>query len=179
MLERPLAEDPYAKLPKLPSFILTSTDVTEGEQMAITFAFSDAGAGAENLSPQLSWSGFPENTQSFVVTCFDPDAPTPSGFWHWIVVDIPVSVTSLERGAGNGALPAGALALKSDFGMTDWGGPLPPEGDPVGPHRYYLAVHAITEPTLGVDASATPAYVAFNCAFKASARALLVPTFAR
>jgi Raf kinase inhibitor-like YbhB/YbcL family protein len=179
MLERPRSEDPYAKLPKLPSFTLSSSDVTDGEQMPITYAFTDAGAGAENLSPQLSWSGFPENTQSFVVSCYDPDAPTPSGFWHWIVVDIPASVTSLERGAGAGNLPAGAFAIQSDWGMTNYGGPLPPEGDPVGPHRYYFAVHAVTEPTLGVDASASPAFVAFNLIFKASARALLVPTFAR
>lgn len=179
MLERPRAEDPYAKLPKLPSFTLTSTDVRDGAPMDIAYAYTDAGAGAQNVSPQLSWSGFPDNTQSFVVTCYDPDAPTPSGFWHWIVVDVPVSVTSLERGAGNNNLPGGAFAIKSDFGMTGWGGPLPPEGDPVGPHRYYFAVHAIAEPSLGVDEGASAAVVAFNCAFKATARALLVPTFAR
>ena len=179
MLERPQAEDPYAKLPALPSFAVTSTDIADGVQMPIKFAFGDAGEGAENLSPQLSWSGFPDDTQSFVVTCYDPDAPTPSGFWHWIVVDIPASVNSLDTGAGGGNLPAGAIAIKSDWGMTEYGGPLPPEGDPVGPHRYYFAVHAVREPKLGVDASASPAFVSFNLAFKASARGLIVPTFAR
>ncbi len=125
MLKRPQAEDPYAKLPKLPSFELSSADVVDGQQMPITFAFTDAGEDAQNVSPQLSWSGFPDDTQSFVVSCYDPDAPTPSGFWHWIVVDVPVSVTSLERGAGNGNLPAGAFAINSDWGMSEYGGPLP------------------------------------------------------
>ena len=126
--------------------------------MSDTQVYNSFGMSGQNISPSLRWHGFPaEETKGFAVTCYDPDAPTPSGFWHWIVVDIPVSVTSLDRGAGAGNLPAGAIAIQSDWGMTNYGGPLPPEGDPVGPHRYYFAVHAVTEPTLGVDASASPA----------------------
>jgi Raf kinase inhibitor-like YbhB/YbcL family protein len=173
-LDRPQAEDPYAKLPSLPSFELTSTDFADGQPIPIKHAFGDAD-GAENVSPQLSWSGFPEDTQSFVVTVFDPDAPTPSGFWHWLIVDIPASVTSLNTGA---ALPEGAIGIKSDWGSTSWGGMAPPEGDPVGPHRYYFSVYSVAAPSLGVDGSASPAYVAFNLVFKATARAQLLGTFA-
>lgn len=180
MLERPRAEDPYAKLPALASFTLTSQDVADGGQMSLKHAFTDAGEGAENVSPELTWSGFPADTQSFVVSCYDPDAPTPSGFWHWIVVDVPVSVTSLPAGVGtSGNLPPGAFGIRTDWGTTTYGGPLPPEGDPVGPHRYFFAVHAVAEPTLGVPEDASAAFVAFNLAYKATARALLVPTFQR
>lgn len=175
-LDRSRAEDPYAKLPQLPSFEVTSTDFADGQPIPIKHAFGDAGEGAENVSPQLSWSGFPESTGSFVVTCYDPDAPTPSGFWHWLIVDIPASVTSLDAGA---ALPSGALGIKSDWGQTEWGGPLPPPSDPVGPHRYYFSVYAVADASLGVPAEASPAFVAFNLAFKATARGQLLGTFAR
>jgi Raf kinase inhibitor-like YbhB/YbcL family protein len=174
MLQRPRAEDPYAKLPPLPSFGLTSSDVEHGSPMPIEFAATDAGQGARNLSPQLAWKDFPHETQSFVVSCFDPDAPTPSGFWHWVLVDIPASVTSLETGASP---PDGAIAMKSDWGTPGYAGPLPPEGDFA--HRYYFVVHAVREPSLGVDPDVAPVVVAFNLVFKASARAQIVPTFQR
>jgi Raf kinase inhibitor-like YbhB/YbcL family protein len=174
-LERPVAVDPYDYLPPVPSFEVTSTDVRDGEPLARTHVFT--AAGGENRSPQLSWSGAPEGTQSYVVTCFDPDAPVVSGFWHWIVVDLPASVTSLEQGAGasDASLPGG-FHVRSDFGTADYGGAAPPQGD--HPHRYFFVVHAVDVPTLGVDASATPAVVGFNLVFHTLARAIIAPTYA-
>jgi Raf kinase inhibitor-like YbhB/YbcL family protein len=170
-LQRPPAEDPYAKLPELPSFSITSTDVTERSRLA------DIHASDSDVSPQLAWSGFPDGTKSFVVSCFDPDAPTPSGYWHWTVVDLPVTVTELPRGAGAGddSLPGGAFHVANDVGVSGYSGAAPPEGD--REHRYYFVVHAVGEESLGVDASVTPTVVAFNLAFKALGRAILVGTY--
>src|SRR5262245_44778462 len=86
---------PYDSLPKVPGFELTSADIADGERLPTPQVSGIFGAGGEDRSPQLSWSGFPDGTASFVVTCYDPDAPTASGFWHWAVVDIPASTTSL------------------------------------------------------------------------------------
>jgi Raf kinase inhibitor-like YbhB/YbcL family protein len=178
-LDRPVAEDPYAKLPAVGAFTVESEDLTHGAPMADTFAYSGATAGAANLSPQLSWSGFPVETKSFVVTCYDPDAPTPSGFWHWILVDVPGSVTELPRGAGSagGELPSGAFHTRSDWGSKDYGGAYPPDGD--RPHRYYFVVHAVDVESLGVDSDASAAVVSFNLAFHTLGRAQIVPTFQR
>src|SRR5690242_170871 len=95
-LDRAVAPDPYDVLPQVPSFTVTSTDVSDGQPLDEQYAHPSV--GGKNLSPHLAWSGFPEQTRAFVVTCFDPDAPTGSGFWHWVAVNLPRTVTELERG---------------------------------------------------------------------------------
>lgn len=173
-------ELPYAHLPEVPSFSLTSTDIENGRTLASAQVSGMMGAGGDDVSPQLSWSGFPSDTKSFAVTCYDPDAPTGSGFWHWAVADIPASVTELARGAGtpgSSDLPQGAITLRNDGGMAGYIGAAPPEGH--GPHRYAFAVHAVDVEKLGIDADATPAVLGFNLFSHTLARALIVPTYER
>jgi Raf kinase inhibitor-like YbhB/YbcL family protein len=176
-LDRPVAPDPYQLLPQVGSFSLTSEDVREGELLELAFLHTSAEPGAGNLSPQLSWSGFPAATKSFVVTCYDPDAPTPSGFWHWVLVDLPASTTSLPRGAGStgGSLPGSAFHLRNDMSSPEYAGAAPPPGDQV--HRYYFVVHAVDVDQLGVAADSSAAVASFMLAFHTLARAQLVPTY--
>ncbi|KRF04388.1 PEBP family protein [Nocardioides sp. Soil777] len=169
-LERPIAPHPYDLLPAVPSFTVTSTDVTDGQPLK-----DDQVAEHGNTSPQLSWEGAPEGTKSYVVTCFDPDAPTPSGFWHWSLVDIPADVTSLDTGASSGDLPGKAFHVRNDGGEAGFMGAAPPQGDQ--PHRYFFVVHAVKEETLGVDADASNAVVSFNLAFKTLGRAIIHGTY--
>ncbi|TDC77572.1 YbhB/YbcL family Raf kinase inhibitor-like protein [Micromonospora sp. KC606] len=171
-LERPIAPDPYELLPTVPSFTLTSDDVRNGEPMDARHAHGSAGGG--NISPHLTWSDFPDGTQSFVVTCFDPDAPTGSGFWHWVLVDVPTSVTELPTAVKEVDL-GGAFSVRNDYGDTGYGGASPPPGD--RPHRYVFAVHAVDVERLNVGPDASPAYVGFNLAFHTLARAVIRPTY--
>ncbi|MFN8148518.1 MAG: YbhB/YbcL family Raf kinase inhibitor-like protein [Candidatus Nanopelagicales bacterium] len=175
-LDRKVAPDPYDYLPPVPEFDVTSDDVVGGSMTPLEHVHDSAGGA--NRSPHLRWSGEPEGTQSFVVTCFDPDAPTPSGFWHWVAVDIPADVHELATGAGgsDATLPGGAFHATTDFGTAAYGGCAPPQGDM--PHRYFFVVHAVDVPSLGVDASASPAVVSFNLAFHTLARATITPTYA-
>jgi Raf kinase inhibitor-like YbhB/YbcL family protein len=170
--------DPYASLPSLATFELTSEDVTDGGTLATQQVSGIMGAGGHDNSPQLSWSGFPDETKSFVVTAYDPDAPTASGFWHWAVANIPVSTTSLVSGAGDDGgtgIPSTALTLKNDAGLFRYIGAAPPAGH--GPHRYIFAVHAVDVERLEVDETATPAYLGFNLFSHAIGRALLTATY--
>jgi Raf kinase inhibitor-like YbhB/YbcL family protein len=173
-------ELPYVYLPEVPSFTLTSTEISDNQRLSSPQVSGVMGAGGEDISPQLSWSGFPAHTKSFAVTCYDPDAPTGSGFWHWAVANIPTSVTELPSGAGtpgSSDLPPGAITLRNDAGMAGYIGAAPPEDH--GPHRYAFAVHAVDVEKLGIDSDTTPAVLGFNLFSHTLARALLVPIYER
>jgi Raf kinase inhibitor-like YbhB/YbcL family protein len=169
---------PYEFLPEKPSFKVTSTDVADGKTLGRAQVSGIFGAGGEDVSPQLSWSDFPKETKSFVVTVFDPDAPTASGFWHWAVLDIPANVTELPAGAGDPAankLPAKAITLKNDGGGARYIGAAPPKGH--GPHRYFVAVHAVDVESLGLGPDSSCALLGFYLFSHTLARAILVPTY--
>jgi Raf kinase inhibitor-like YbhB/YbcL family protein len=169
---------PHESLPEVPSFTVTSTDVTDGAKLSMPQVSGVFGAGGEDISPQLSWEGFPEGTKSFAVTCFDPDAPTGSGFWHWAVANIPASVTELPTDAGNpdgSRLPAGAVMLAGDAGANRYIGAAPPSGH--GTHRYVFTVHALKEESLDVDANTRPALLGFFMLGTTLGRASITPTY--
>jgi hypothetical protein len=162
---------------------ISSNSFKDGDYLAMDHVLSaDYGFGCAgaNKSPHLKWDGAPAATKSFAVTCFDPDAPTGSGFWHWVVVNIPASVTELPLDAGNlasGKLPAGALEVRTDFGKPGYGGPCSPPND--HPHRYIFTVHAVATEALPVTADTSAAVVGFNLHFQTLEKATLMGLFKR
>ena len=158
--------DPYAPLKDLPEFPLTSTDLEDGAELAEKLR------APESVSPQLSWSDLPEGTKSLAVTCFDPDAPTASGFWHWAAFNIPVSVTELPSNAGAAEdLGVGATSLRNDSGQRVHYGANPPGGH--APHRYLYVVHAVDVEELDIDPDSTATVLGFNLYFHSIGRAVL------
>jgi len=172
-LTRPIPPDPYSLLPEVPSFSLTSRDIQDGELMDIRHSVEGAG-----ISPHLAWSGAPEETKSFAISCFDPDAPTPSGYWHWTILNLSSRLRSVARDYGNidFPLPKKAVRARNDAGTVAYYGAAPPPGD--RPHRYVFAVHALdTVLDLEEGIPCTPA--AFNCVFHTIARATITGLYAR
>jgi Raf kinase inhibitor-like YbhB/YbcL family protein len=167
--------NPYDFLPAVPTFNLRSEDFEDGKPLDAKFAHSWAPDSAD-ISPELHWEGFPKETRSFAVTCFDPDIANVSGFWHWMLIGLPVGTTQLPRGAGSGGdLPHGAFHIRNDLGASAYLGPAPPKGDRA--HRYLFAVHALDVEHLPVTAEMSPAFVAYNMTGRTLARALIQPTF--
>lgn len=143
------------------TFTLSSKDV--GGQATIEQVFDGFGCSGGNKSPELGWKNAPEGTRSFAITMYDPDAPTGSGWWHWVVFDIPASTHELPGGAGTPGMPgmpSGAVQSMTDFGSAGYGGPCPPPGH--GAHRYIITVHALDVERLGLDAKAGAPMVGFN-----------------
>ncbi len=170
-----MSRNPYADLPDLPSFELRSNDITDGQPLHKPQASGLFGAGGEDISPHLAWSGAPDGTQSYAVTVYDPDAPTASGFWHWAAFNLPADVTELASGASSSGLPGGAVQLKNDGGTVGYIGAAPPPGH--GPHHYWTVVHAVDVPSLEIPAEGSCAFLGFNLFSHSLARAILVPTF--
>ena len=160
------------------TFTLKSADI--GGQMTIEQVLNGFGCTGKNSSPQLSWANAPAGTKSFAVAIFDRDAPTGSGWWHWIVFDIPNSVNELKRDAGdeqNNLLPAGAIQGLTDFGHPGYGGPCPPEGD--NPHEYIITVYALKVEKLGLDNKASAALAGFYLNSNVLAKASIVAYYKR
>ncbi len=144
------------------SFSLVSPQLKEGGHIADEQVFNGFGCQGSNVSPALQWKGAPADTKSFAVTVYDPDAPTGSGWWHWVIFNIPAKVTHLAKNAGNpqaSLAPVGSIQSRTDFGKTGYGGPCPPVGDK--PHRYQFTVYALKADKLPLDENAPAAMVGF------------------
>jgi Raf kinase inhibitor-like YbhB/YbcL family protein len=152
---------------RIMTFTLTSDDFREGETLPDALVYARG-----NRSPHLAWSGAPEGTKSFAVTCYDPDAPTGSGFWHWTVANIPADVTELPAG---GPVPAGAVEGRTDYGPPGFGGAAPPAGH--GPHRYIFTVFAVDVERLDVTPEDSGAKFGFNLHFHTLAKAQLTGVY--
>ena len=152
------------------AFTVTSNDITDGGVLP------DAQVQAKgNRSPHLQWSGAPDGTKSFAITCYDPDAPTGSGFWHWTVANIPADVTELAEGASPDGLPKGAVEGRTDFGEPGFGGAAPPAGH--GPHRYIFTIFAVDTERLEVTPENSGAVFGFNLHFHSLARASITGVY--
>lgn len=168
-----MANDPNWRLPEVPTFSLTSPDFSHNGTLPVWARSS--GDGAENRSPALTWEGAPADTASYVLTMFDPDAPTSSGWWHWAVANIPAAVTSLPQDAGNpdaGLLPEESATIANEARVEAYGGAAPPPGH--GEHRYFFTVSALDVEHLDVPEGATPAMLSFLMRPHVIARAQLM-----
>ena len=158
-------------------FRLESQDIAEGQPLSNKRVFNGFGCVGDNRSPSLSWKGAPEGTKSFVVTAYDPDAPTGSGWWHWVVFNIPTTVSKISENAGSGeGLPNGAIQSRTDFGSPGFGGACPPPGEV---HRYQFTVYALKVEKLDLDQNAGPALVGFMTKANMLGKARLTAVYTR
>jgi len=156
-------------------FTLRSNDLTDGGTLPHAQVYNSFGHSGDNISPHLQWSGAPEGTQSFVITCYDPDAPTGSGWWHWVVSNIPPTTTEIPTGASlTPAMSPGCIESRTDYGTPGYGGAAPPPG---APHRYIFTVYALKIPRIDITADTSAAVVGFNCHFNSLAKATLTVTY--
>ena len=161
-------------------FTVESAEVKPNSTIAAAHMFKGFGCDGGNVSPSLAWKNAPSGTKSFAVTVYDPDAPTGSGWWHWIMFNIPAQVSSLPAGAGNaesGQAPKGAVQSKTDFGTAGYGGPCPPAGDK--PHRYVFTVYALKVDKLDADENASGATIGFMLNVNQLAKASFTATYGR
>jgi Raf kinase inhibitor-like YbhB/YbcL family protein len=160
------------------TFTLKSRDI--GGQATSKQVYKGFGCTGDNVSPELYWENPPQGTKSFAVTMYDPDAPTGSGFWHWVIFDIPANNTELKSDAGDlskNLAPSGSIQSGTDFGQAGYGGPCPPQG--LGIHEYLITVYALKTDKLGLDKNATPAFVGFNLYSNTLAKASIIMYYKR
>lgn len=155
---------------------LTSQAMPDGATLAAQQVFSGFGCTGGNLSPDLEWSGAPQGTKAFAVMMYDPDAPTGSGWWHWVAFNLPAEATALPEGASGGEMPAGTIESRTDYGTPGFGGACPPQGAPA--HHYQITVFALPEP-LPLDATASAAMVGYMARATALDSATLTATYGR
>jgi Raf kinase inhibitor-like YbhB/YbcL family protein len=159
------------------AFRLTSNDLKEGERLPEAQVFNGMGYSGGNRSPHLAWDGAPEGTKSFVLTCYDPDAPTGSGWWHWVVINIPASAKELPGGAGSGSgLPSGAVQTRTDFGQPGYGGAAPPPGRT---RHYIFMIHALKVEKLDLDPQSSAALVGYMTHMNSLGKATLTATYGK
>ncbi len=161
-------------------FILKSPTLGPREALTGEQVYNGFGCSGKNQSPALVWTGVPEGTKSFAVTVYDPDAPTGSGWWHWIVYNIPANVTEIRAGAGDPSgmlLPAGAVQARNDYGAHAFGGACPPPGD--DPHRYIFTVYALKTDKIDVPDDASAALIGFNINANTIGKASFIATYGR
>jgi Raf kinase inhibitor-like YbhB/YbcL family protein len=165
--------------PASSTFILSSPDIAQGKQMKPAQVFNEFGCSGQNISPGLSWRNAPASTKGFAIMVHDPDAPTGSGWWHWIVYNLPSDVSSLPADAGNptkGLMPRGAIQGRNDYGVHAYGGPCPPPG---APHRYFFRLHALKVEKMDIPAEASAALIGFNVNANTIAVAEIMATYSR
>jgi Raf kinase inhibitor-like YbhB/YbcL family protein len=168
------------KSPAMGKMSVTSAEIRPGATIADEQVANLFGCKGGNVSPGLKWSGAPAAAKSFAVTIYDPDAPTGSGFWHWVVFNIPANVAELPKGAGDpkaGTMPSGAIQSRTDFGIQSYGGPCPPPGDK--PHHYIITVFAVDIDHIDADANAAAAVIGFNLHYHTLAKATLIGKYGR